>query len=290
MSKLVKKVSAALGYLLVIVLLAFVILSVVGWREVVRVHEVSPRISAVPVDEDNIEYGRHLAQILGCVECHGERLEGKVVVDELPMLAASSNLTPGEGGVGRRYEARDWDRAIRFGVKMNGRRMLAVMPSEKYHAMCDRDIVALISYLESLEPVDNELPESKVRFLGNLIMAVSGGGLLASVEGARPPLPDREPEPTRRYGAYLGYVICSSCHGEDMFGGEHPDPKGPPGPNLAVVGAWSLEGLKATLREGVTPAGRRLDQRWMPVNSTRHLDDTEIEAIYLYLSSLRRTH
>jgi mono/diheme cytochrome c family protein len=287
MNIVLKKLGFAAAFLAMIVALTFVVLTIVGWREVVRTHDITPRISSVPVgDELTIAYGRHLSQILGCVECHGERLEGKVMVDEPPLLAVPTNLTPGKGGIGGDYSAADWDRAIRFGVKPDGRRILAVMPSDKYHAVCDRDMVALITYLESLEPVDNELPESKVRFLGNLIMAISGGGLLATVEGARPTLPDRDPAPTRRYGAYLGYVVCSSCHGDDMFGGENPDPKGPPGSNLAVVAAWSLEGFKTVLREGLTPDGRQLDPQWMPVNSTRHFNDMEIEALYKYLTSL----
>jgi len=54
---------------------------------------------------------------------------------------------------------------------------------------------------------------------------------------------------------------------------------------LGVVKNWTLEQFISTMRTGVDPNGYRLSAN-MPWRAIGRLDDIELEAMYLYLTSL----
>src|SRR5690606_32604677 len=74
------------------------------------------------------------------------------------------------GGVGGRYTATDFDRAIRHGLRPDGSPLL-IMPSAAFHRLSDRDAADLIAYLQQVPPVDHELPATEVRTPGRLMAA-----------------------------------------------------------------------------------------------------------------------
>jgi len=98
--------------------------------------------------------GEHVANIHGCTHCLGEGLSGKVFLDIPPGRFVASNLTSGQGGVGNAYAGSDWDRAVRFGLRHDRRKLLPMMPSRIYAKLADSDAVALSAYLDQLPPVD----------------------------------------------------------------------------------------------------------------------------------------
>src|SRR5262245_51931576 len=102
-------------------------------------YEVRPAPLAIATDAAALERGRHIAAIRGCTDCHGSGLGGTVFLDD-PMIGrfAASNLTRGNGGVGASYGDVDWLRAIRHGVRKDGKPLM-VMPSGEFFGLSDPD-------------------------------------------------------------------------------------------------------------------------------------------------------
>jgi mono/diheme cytochrome c family protein len=108
---------------------------------------------------------------MDCTGCHtGGALAGKpdptlhlagsAIGFELPGLGIfyPPNLTPDrETGTGGWSEA-DLMKAIRTGVRPDGRELAPVMPWPSYAALTDADARALARYLKSLKPVRNAAP------------------------------------------------------------------------------------------------------------------------------------
>ena len=82
--------------------------------------------------ERAIGRGRHIVRSrAGCDGCHGKDFGGAAIVDmALVGHWVAPNLTSGEGSVTKGFTANDWDRAIRHGVRHNGR--TSSMPSGDY--------------------------------------------------------------------------------------------------------------------------------------------------------------
>jgi mono/diheme cytochrome c family protein len=115
--------------------------------------------------------GAYLAAIMDCAGCHtGGALAGQP--DPKLHLAGSGigfaipglgyfyppNLTPDrETGLGAWSEA-DIIRAVRTGVRPDGRVLAPVMPWHSYAALTDEDARALARHLRSLPPVRNAVP------------------------------------------------------------------------------------------------------------------------------------
>ena len=91
--------------------------------------------------------------------------------------------------------------------------------------------------------------------------------------------------PTVEYGEYiLSFQDCRICHGENLKGGVEGQ-LAPIGWNLELVKDWTLEQFIATFRTGVDPKGYELSSI-MPWKAIGRMDDVELEAMYLYLTSL----
>jgi mono/diheme cytochrome c family protein len=113
-----------------------------------------------------------------------------------------------------------------------------------------------------------------------------------SIDHARVGLDSPEVGATAEYGQYLTNIaICGECHGPNLAGvvlaeGEDGPPEGPnltPGGELAD---WSEADFINTLRTGQTPSGEQLDAEQMPWPRLGQMSDTELQAIWAYLSSL----
>jgi mono/diheme cytochrome c family protein len=250
---------------------------------------------AIPTQTAAIARGHHLAVISGCIDCHGQNLSGRMFFESVMIgRFVAPNLTQGKGGTGGRFSDEDWVHAIRHGVRPDGKPLL-VMPSKQYYALSDADLGALIAYLKTVPPVDNELPSSTVSPMGRALMLVMRDLPLLSAEridhsAARPPPPAIGV--TVEYGKYLA-VRCTGCHGENLSGGKIPGtpPDWPPALNLtpypgAALAQWSEAQFVSTLRTGVTPRGNQFDTKYMPWKVLGQMTDDEMTALWLYLKSL----
>ena len=63
-------------------------------------------------------------------------------------ILSASNLTKGQGGVGASYTDADFVRALRHGVRPDGKSFL-IMPANLYAHLSDADVGALIAYIRS---------------------------------------------------------------------------------------------------------------------------------------------
>lgn len=287
MKRIFKWIGLTLLVLLMLLLLLGTVMYMIGGSKLEAQASLPAESFAPAADSAILAKGAHLVKIHACDHCHGEQLSGEILADAPPFLLVASNLTSGEGGIGGTYTDENWERAIRHGVRPDGRGML-VMPSDSYHALSDDELSAMIAHLRALPPVDNNLPQTEVKPLGRII-AGTGETLLVSdlIEQDQAHTRTAPPYgPTAEYGAYRASTVCTACHGENMNGQNHPDPAGPWSPSMAAAKSWGLEGFTQTLRTGVTPDGRQLDDKWMPWTAFRHMDDTELEALYRHIESL----
>jgi len=166
------------------------------------------------------------------------------------------------------------------------------MPASIWYYLSDADLGALIAYLKSLPPVDNELPERRIGPLGSLMVALGqfppSGAAVIDHDAPRPAAPDAGV--TVAYGEYLVRSTCSACHGVNLNGGSVRGLDGEleialnltPGGALA---SWSEAEFITALRSGVTPSGRILSET-MPWQYVGQMTDEELRAVWLYLQSL----
>lgn len=284
----VQKLIIAAGALVGLILLATLALYLVSELRLNRTFLVDDDPVPVSMDADNIARGQHLAEaVTGCQECHGQRLEGMILEDDAMLgQIVAPNLTAGQGGVGSYYSDADWVRFMRHGVDQEGR-PLVLVSSLSLFELGDADMAALIAYMRSLEPVDNELPETRVNLLARLLLLLEPSALPALVidHQAAPPLAP-EPAVSAEYGEYLARLACAGCHQADFGGGVGPTT----GRNLTPGGdlaTWSETDFRRAIRFGMLPnSSDMLDNNMMPFQRLGQMTNDEIQAIWLYLLSL----
>ena len=297
MKRILKLIGKIIGGLVGLIVLAFAVLYIIGtikWNGIRgKDYEIPVERISIPTDEASIERGEHVATIRMCRYCHTDDLSGQS--DSVPGLItlAFPNLTAGAGGVGATNTDEDWVRAIRHGVGYDDRGLI-LMPSRVWYSLSDEDLVALIAYLKSLPPIDNDLPRTGLGPLGRVMLvlgqvppeAIEPDVTVIDHDGPRPVAP--EPDVTVEYGKYLAST-CALCHGSN-FNGQTISEGGPDylAPNLTMGGemhAWSEEDFITTLRTGVTPNGNQLKDV-MPWEYFGQMTDDELKAVWMYLQSL----
>jgi cytochrome c553 len=244
-------------------------------------------------DAETIARGRHIAVTRGCTGCHGENLGGLEFID-VPILAQlfATNLTSGSGGVGATYSPADWERAIRHGVRPDGKPLL-FMPSHEFYPLSDADLSALVSYIRSLPPVDAEKQKNRVGPLGRFLVASRQipnfvPAELIDHDAPRPAAP--APGVSVEYGAYLA-TGCTGCHGEQFSGGRiagaPPEMIAPANitPHETGITHYEEGDFFRVMREGIRPDGSPVNEQ-MPWRAFGQMSDDELRAIWLYLSGL----
>jgi cytochrome c553 len=294
MKRVLKWTGIILAGLVGLVVLAVIVMVAVASARFNRIYEVEAAAVPIANDEAVLARGEHLARALaGCVGCHGDDLGGMLLLDEPGIMTFyGPNLTAGQGGAGASFSDEDWVRAIRHGVDGEGKPLL-LMPSQNYRWMTDEDLGALLAYIRTLPPVDNEVPEPRIGLLG-YVLALTEPAMLptALFDHNLPPAAVVEPGVTVEYGEYLVAIgTCRDCHGEHLNGRPLPPMLDePPARNLTPAGQlafWSEEDFIRTIRTGVTPGGHELQEPMagmLPILQ-RQTDD-ELTAIFLYLQSL----
>lgn len=291
MKRALQWIGIGLGALLGVIVIAAVVLHMVGRSRLANAPDVPLQPVTVPTDASAVARGDYLVHaVSACTGCHGENLEGGVLIDEAPIgYLPAPNLTAGAGGIGASYTDADWERAIRHGVGADGR-VLSAMPSQLFAHYSNEDLGALIAYLKQVPPVDNDLGPRNITFPGTILFGVLGYNTMPvtmieheTVGQAAPPA-----GATAEYGEYLvNIAVCRDCHAANLAG--NTDPNGPPlGPNLTPGGelsSWSEADFINTIRTGITPSGRQLSEE-MPWQIYQRMGDAELQAIWAYLHSL----
>jgi mono/diheme cytochrome c family protein len=222
----------------------------------------------------------------------------------------SRNLTSDkETGLGR-YSDEQIFRMMRHGIRPND---LAGMPlMMPFWKMSDEDMVAIVSYLRSLAPVKNPVPENEWTFIGKAVRALSS--TFKPIEKPDAPAVGPDMAATVERGEYLcRYVAnCVGCHterdmmtyeaiGPEFAGGMEfepwPDlhkyfkvdttlylrtPNITPHPNSAFSKFKTPEEFIKRFRLGRTVPFSPMD--WGPFS---RMSDQDITAIWMFLNSLK---
>ena len=198
-----------------------------------------PAAIKVEMTPERIARGRVLFQtIADCDGCHSERdftrVGGPVVtsgrgrgtvlssiMNGLPGTVVAPNITPDpETGIGSWTDG-EKIRAIRDGVDRDDRALFPMMPYSGYRNMSDEDVQSVVAYLNSLPPIRNPLPRTKLNFPVNLF--------IKSVPQPAGVVPAADRSDKAKYGQYLVAIGgCADCH--------TPTRKGQPIPEKELAG------------------------------------------------------
>ena len=263
-------------------------------EEVAR-RKLTPAAADSVAREEALARGHHLlTSRYACMGCHGARLGGGTMVDAPPIgRILGPNLTSGRGGRTAGFQAADFDRIVRHGVKPGG--LPALMPSVDFHRMSDQELSDIIVYLRAQPPVDSLVPAPTLGPLGKVLVATGkvrlSADLIAAEAAPHAVLPPPT-APTVEFGRHLA-ATCMGCHGENLAGGpiQGGDPSWPPAANLTPdasgLGGWSFEQFVALLRQAKRPDGRPPAEPMAGVTTlTRNMTDVELEALWKYLRSV----
>jgi len=288
-----RKALRILGKIVLGLVALIVLVLVVGWvvssMKFRKRYAIAPAHLTVPADSASLARGHALAALSGCTGCHAGNLGGQVMIDGFPMAKlAAPNLTRGRGGVGAVYTDADWERAIRHGVRKNGE-ALFIMPSSEFNRFRDEDVAQLVAYLRSVPPVNGAQPPRVLYPVAHALHAFGAPLVPAEhIDHARQAVVAPPPGATVEYGKFLA-LGCRFCHGEDLRGQDvGGEPGAPPSPDISRTGAagkWTEAQFIQTLRTGVTPAGRRLVDRFMPWSAIGKLSDDELRGVWMYLQT-----
>jgi mono/diheme cytochrome c family protein len=301
---------AGVAVVVILVLLAGAITMTIGWRPILgpAVRPTTDRVFAST--PERMERGKYLVEgVNGCLGCHsdpdptdpGRPLPGREgagrpwTAEGSPWLVAP-NLTPDrETGTGA-WSDDTLARAIREGIGHDGRALFPIMPYQRYKAMSDDDLAAIIVYIRSLKPVHNPLPRTQIEFPVNRLINSAPQPVTAPV-----PPPDMS-TPVKR-GEYLVTLgACADCHSP-------MDPHGMPIAGLEFAGGFPLQDAhdKAhsanltpdpsgipyydealfleAMRTGKVKA--RAIKTIMPWAYYRKMTDDDLKAVFAYLRTLK---
>ena len=250
-----------------------------------QTYNVTARPVLIPTRPEALARGRHIAETRGCNACHGSDYGGALVLEDGAMgRLYGSNLTRGKGSAVAAFRDEDWVRAIRHGVRPDGRG-LYIMPSEEYSHFSDDDLGSVIAFLKTVPPVDRERVPTSYGPVARVLLTLGKMKLPAEVidhPNIAPlaPLKSASPE----YGRYLAYG-CIGCHGANFSGGkiEIGPPSWPEARNLTPhatgdLGRWTEADFFRAIREGKRPDGSALSDV-MP-RAFAGMDDTELRALF----------
>ena len=298
---LVLLIAVALGYLTLL-------LPNVGKPEELKI-EATPEM---------IARGAYLANhVTVCIDCHSKRdwskfsgppvegtegMGGDAFTKEFgfPGSFYAKNITP--AGIGKWTDG-ELLRAISCGVNRNGKAFFPVMPYPYYGHMDKEDILAIIAYIRTLKPINNEVPPSEPEFPMSIILNT------IPEKATYTKRPEKAVNAT--YGAYIVNAAgCSECHtnvikgkkvvGMDFAGGREfvvpgkiivsanitPDKE-------TGIGYWTEEAFvskfksfedKSKLADIKSPSDF---QSMMPWSMYAGMDSVDLRAIFAYLQTLK---
>lgn len=259
-------------------------------------------------DDELLERGDYLVNgIVACGNCHSSRtpegelidgmeMAGNFVIEEPGFRAYAPNITPDmRTGIGT-WTDEALTRAIREGVRPDGRILGPPMAFPLYREISDSDMRAIVAYIRSVPAVDNEVPLSTY----GIELPPSWGPPLTIV-------PDVPRDDIVAYGAYLFGPLghCSHCHtplvqGQFDFsrmgagGNLFVEPAGLPFNVLASnitqhpelgLGKWSDEEIKRAIAHGVSRNGRQL-LPFMAFSYYARISDEDLDALVAYMRTI----
>lgn len=312
MKKLAKVLGIVFGVLVVLVFAGFIYFNSafpkVDPPENIKV-EASP---------ERIARGEYLANhVTVCMDCHSKRdwtkFSGPIkpgtfggggdVWDEkvgFPGRISMKNITPAAIG---NWTDGEIIRAITCGVNKDNKALFPVMPYPIYNNLTTEDLYSIVSFVRSLKPIENRVPETELNFPLNFIVKT---------------MPIRSHSPMRfdknnpaEFGRYLVTIAgCKECHsksdkGEPIpgmeFGGgeEFPLPAGTvrsmniSPDNETGIGQWSKETFVKRFKSYGAESAMNISvsendfNTIMPWTLYAGMTEQDLSAIYDYLRNVK---
>lgn len=265
-----------LAVVLAVAALVPVTIYLVSEAFIVRRYTLPSSVIHAAITPRTVRWGRHVATIFGCRDCHGDDLTGRMLYRAPGLFIAAPNL--------RRFVAGNSDAQFDFAVRRGlapSARALWVMPSAAYVYMRDTDLTAILAYLRAQPVKGPAWPTPDFSLSARLAVLT---GRLTPVDpydlGRHPP---RSVGPRYDGGRYLAAMACSSCHGTDLTGqGKAPD--------LKVTAAYSRDEFFALMYAGRARAGDHAPEMARLAAVRFHaFKDYETDALYAYLIQRART-
>lgn len=284
------KIGAAVLAVLVLLVAVLAIAAIVlSDRKANRVVQVDVAPVAFVADPASRGRGKYLFRTRGCADCHGADGAGRIMIDAPDGLYVKTpDITMGRGSIASTYGETDWPRAVRHGVKPDGR-PIRFMPSEDYAGMSDVDLADLVAYVRSLPAGPGDRADLRFPLVMKGLYAI---GVIPDaaerIDHAKPPTAPVRVAATVEYGAYVA-SMCRGCHGPSLAGGKisGAPPAWPPAADIrsssaALARYDGPEAFATMMRTGRRPDGTEVS-RVMPFDSLGKMNDVELEALYRYL-------
>ncbi|MEZ5320031.1 MAG: cytochrome c [Vicinamibacterales bacterium] len=304
--------SILLGLVALVIALVLAGITAVGWEIVLGPKFRTTTDQPFEVTEARLARGQYLVEgVAHCFHCHSEH---DLSTPEYPIVAArrgagwllpipelgtlaAPNITPDpDTGLGA-WTDDEIARAIREGVRKDGRALFPVMPYTDFAKMSDEDVASIVVYLRTIPAVRNTVPARQLIFPLSLLVNTMPEPLAGPVPGPATATPVER-------GHYLATLAgCIGCHTPtddqgiplphmELAGGA---PFDDPGREMAPVFSANItrdpSGIahydeamfKETLRTGRLP-GRVLNHI-MPFEAFSHLTDEDLSALFAYLEA-----
>lgn len=251
-------------------------------------------LSASP---EAIARGQYLVAAGGCLSCHkgeegADSLSGGHGLETDFGVFYAPNITPDvETGIGA-WSAKDFIAALKHGRTPSGSFYYPAFPYRAYSGLTDQDVLDIGSYLMSLDPVRNQVPEPQTP-LWLSRWAVAGWNVLADLN----PLPaiDLDDETIAR-GAYLARHLghCSECHTprnglgipdySRQYGGATMGEEVIEAIDGEALADWNVDNFDLFLLIGMKPSGEFVggDMNDVIEHNTSKLTDADRSALAAY--------
>lgn len=242
--------------------------------------------------------------LAACGVCHGSEprpnspLIGGRPQTDLYGEVLAPNITPAKSGIAG-WTGEEIMVALR-GAEGKGERKLSTKVHRGFEWMSDDDLVAVVSYIRSIPPIEHEVARRDVGFIDR-----NTTGLFDSARDVRGYVPPVDSNNEVTYGQYLvdNVARCSVCHNTEAtfatsegyltggatirVGDKEKIAPGISGSALYGLGDWSEVEIVKYFQTGETPQGKFSDPDFCPVEFYRLAPASDLHAMAVYLKSVR---
>jgi mono/diheme cytochrome c family protein len=254
---------------------------------------------------DAVERGRYLATAADCAACHtspgGKPFAGGVALQTPFGTLVAPNITPDpEAGIGA-WTGDEFVSALREGRGRHGIYLYPAMPYPAYAKMTREDVLAIRAYLRTIDPAPDKIEANRLPFPFNIRSTMILWNAINFESGQL--TSDRSRSAQWNRGRYLVDALghCGACHTpKTVMGAEEQSAylqggklMGWYAPNITAdprkgIGSWPVEEIVAYLKTGANRdalASGGMGEE--VVHSSSHMTDDDLQAIALYLLSLK---
>jgi mono/diheme cytochrome c family protein len=271
---------------------------------------LTPNINALNA---SVEQGEYLATLGNCKTCHtaknGAPFAGGVRFQSAFGVLYSTNITADQAtGIGG-WSFDDFYQSMKRGVRPDGTHLYPAFPYTSFAKLSDADIASLYRYMQTVPPVQARPKDNDLKFPYNFRSGIRAWNKLFHTPAAYSDDPAQSAEWNR--GAYLvqGIAHCGACHTPRNFLGAERSERALTGgaiydevsegkyrewfavnltPAKNGLSTWSKDSIASYLKKGeceqAVVHGPMID---VVLNSTRHLNDADAQAIAHYVKGIQ---